>query len=183
MPLDVLSIKSGAKSGSQTRPAANPETLVDAPFLRSVADLAESRGDARFTPGGGVMFDRPLSRDERRALPDPADIAPRFLDLPTHRHQREMTRNPEYANLVAKYTIPHFRTGYRMVIIPLTRALTADDLRLIADAAETFGHGTIRLTANVSLRLPNVPEALLRPLFATLKRGGLFSAAPRQIAA
>lgn len=170
MPLDIL-------------PPANPETLADAPFLRAVADLAETRGDARFTPGGGVMFDQPLSRDDRGTLPRPQDIAPRFLDLPVDRHRREKAQRPEFARLVAKYTIQHLRPGYRMVIIPLIRPLSAADLRLIADMAETFGHGTIRLTANVSIRLPNVPEALLRPLFTALRRGGLYDAGSVQLAA
>lgn len=179
MPLDILSIT----SAPETRAAANPETLVDAPFLRAVADLADDRGDARFTPGAGVLFDRPLTRDERRALPEPGDIAPRYLDLPVDRHRRALAQHPEFAGLVAKYTIPHYRAGYRMVIIPLTRPLSAGDLRLIADAGETFGHGTIRLTADVSIRLPNVPEALLRPLFAALTRGGLYDAVPQKMAA
>ncbi len=156
--------------------AAFPQSqsdLLDAPFLRAIADLADSRGPARFTPGGGVLFSKPLSREERKALPVVEANDVRYIDLPQDRFQATRASNPAFRTFIDSYTVPHMRAGYRLVVIPLTHGLDAAQLRAIADAAEAFGHGTIRLTADVSIRLPNVPSALLRPLFAALSKTGL----------
>jgi len=147
--------------------------VLDPALLRHLADLAETRGNLRFTPGGGVLFDKPLSRQERRALPEPSQNAPRFLDLPQARFHAHYHSSADFRNLVDLFTVAHVQPGYRLVVIPLQSALSAQALRALADLAETFGHATLRLTANVSIRLPNVPNALLRPLFAGLLAAGL----------
>jgi nitrite/sulfite reductase ferredoxin-like protein len=149
--------------------------VLDAPYLHAIAHLADTRGAALFTPGGGVLFAKPLSREDRAALPVPQDEKPRFIDLPLDRFKADYARLPEFTKLVDRFTIPHIQNGYRLVVIPLAGRLDADQLHAIAKAAETFGHGNIRLTADVSIRLTNVPEALLRPLFATLLKVGLLA--------
>jgi len=159
-----------------TPPAATSDSLIDAPYLRAVAELAQTRGNVRFTPGGGILFHTPISRDERRALPEPQNIPPRYIDLPMDRFNRVVAAKSAFGDLVAKYTVPHLRDGYKLVVIPLSGPLSASQLRTIANCAETFGHGTLRLTADVSIRLPNVPAALLRPLFRLLEASGLVSA-------
>lgn len=150
--------------------------LLDAPYLRALADLAETRGDLRFTPGGGVLFDRPIRREERAALPPVGRVAPRFLDLPGDGFARALARNADFRAFVERHSVRHRRPGYRLVVIPLSGRLDPAQLRAIADAAETYGHGAIRLTADVSIRLPTVPEALLRPLWRHLRRAGLLGA-------
>lgn len=157
--------------------------ILDPNSLNAIADLAQSRGPARFTPGGGVLFDKPLSRDEARRLPLPVDTVPRFIDLPQDRFRIAYAANPAFRTFVDGYTVAHIKPGYRLVVIPLKGALDAAQLRAIANAAEAFGHGTIRLTADVSIRLTNVPNALLRPLFAALGKVGLLAGHNRQLAA
>jgi hypothetical protein len=171
-------------------PSTAPSTLpqsqsdrLDAPFLRAVADLADTRGAATFTPGGGVRFSKPLSKDERATLPAAQKTPSRFLDLPLDRFQASYNSSLNFRALVDRFTIPHIQPGYRLVLIPLSGGLTASQLRAIADVAESFGHGTIRLTADVSIRLPNVAAALLRPLFAALTKAGLLETPQIQLAA
>ncbi len=147
--------------------------ILDAPLLNAIADLAESRGAVRFTPGGGVLFDTPATRAERAALPTPRPHPPRLLELPSDRFTTSYENRPTFRTFVDRFTLAHSHHGYRMVIIPLDHRLSAPELRAVAEAAEAFGHGTIRLTADVSIRLPNVPLALLRPLFETLQKAGL----------
>ena len=156
---------------------------LDAPYLRALAELAESRGDLRFTPGGGVLFDSPMRREERAALPPVTRAAPRFLDLPGDGFRRALARDAGFAAFARDFTVAHRRAGYRLVVIPLAGRLSPDQLRAIADAAEIYGHGTIRLTADVSIRLPNVPEALLHPLYRHLQRAGLSGQKPHDLAA
>jgi len=150
--------------------------ILDAARLRAIANLAKSRGNVRFTPGGGVLFDTPATPAERRALPAAVNHAPRFIDLPRDRFQVTLAARPDFRAFVDAMTIAHSRAGYRLVVIPLDRPLSGADLLVIADLAEAFGHNTVRLTADVSIRLPNVPEALLRPLFDGLRRAGLTGA-------
>ena len=156
-------------------------------WLRAVADLAEGRAAVRFTPGAGVLLDhpvnRPLSRDERAHLPEIAERPVRLADLPRDRFLAARRFDPAFDAFVQRYTVPHAEAGYRLVVIPLDHALSAGELRTIADIAENLGHGTIRLTADVSIRLPNVPEALLRPLWRQLVRAGLIERPKRAIAA
>jgi len=157
-------------------PAATGESLIDGAYLNAIADLADSRGPAHFTPGGGILFDSPITREERLSLPAPTNSAPRFVDLPQDRFAATLARRPKFRDFVANYTVPHLRAGYRLVVIPIVGGLTADQLRAIASAADAFGHGTLRLTAGVSIRLPNVPTALLRPLLRALDAADLVTA-------
>ncbi|MCA8868084.1 MAG: hypothetical protein KDA67_05495 [Rhodobacteraceae bacterium] len=161
----------------------NPESLIDAAWLRAVARLAASGGDARFTPGGGVLLDRPLSNQDRLSLPAPKNNPPRWLDLPDDRFRAHYRANSDFRSFIDSFTVAHARKGYRLVVIPLGRPLSARQLLTIAACAEDFGHGSLRLTADVSIRLPNVPVALLRPLYDSLARARLFAEQPAEMAA
>jgi len=161
----------------------NPDSVLDVARLRAIAKLAETRGDVRFTLGGGVLFDTPMTKAERLALPvsQIADVA--YLDLPQDRFNRARAQDPAFTGFLNAFTVPHTRDGYRLVVIPLTGRLSAAKLAAIADAAETFGHGSVRVTPDVSIRLPNVPSALLRPLFGLLQAAGLIDPKPARLAA
>ncbi len=169
-----MTIADNSLAGTKA-PAATPENLIDATYLRAIANLAETRGDVRFTPGGGVLFDTPITKQERLSLPAPKNPTPRFAELPQDRFRRTAKHDDRFEQFVEKLTVLHVREGYRLVMIPLSGRLSPKQLRIIADSAETFGHGTLRLTADVSIRLPNVPVALLRPLFKFLTTGGLLN--------
>ncbi|MDQ7079187.1 MAG: hypothetical protein Q9M41_00790 [Paracoccaceae bacterium] len=170
--------------------ATPPTVLINADsdvlspaWLRAVAELAQGRGPVRFTPGGGVLLDRPLSRQERLKLPPIQELHPHLINLPNDRFASARRADAEFDAFVSRYTVAHAYAGYRLVVIPIAGGLDAAQLRAIADMAEAFGHGIIRLTADVSIRLPNVPEALLRPLWRKLTRVGLIHAGSRAKAA
>ncbi len=158
--------------------SASNSDLLDAPYLHAIAALADRRGAVRLSSGGGVQFAQPLGREDRAALPVPRDVAPRFLNLPKDRFRAEYDRFGIFHDQVDRFTIAHIQPGYRHVVIPLVGRLDSAQLRAIAKAAETFGHGTIRLTLDAAIHLPNVPEALLRPLFTTLNQVGLLAGDP-----
>ncbi|NOX39717.1 MAG: hypothetical protein GXP05_04165 [Alphaproteobacteria bacterium] len=151
--------------------------------LRAIATLSDVRGDVRFTPGGGVLFDTPISRAERDSIAQPIETPARLIDLPQDRYNLTYAQNSEFRAFIDGYTVAHARNGYRLVVIALQSAIRPAQLRLIADVAEVFGHSTIRLTAGVSIRLPNVPVALLRPLWSKLDAAGLLSVGARKLAA
>lgn len=161
----------------------NPDSLLDAPRLRAIAALARTRGDVRFTLGGGVLFDTPMSKEERLALPPAQATEVAFLNLPQDRFNRARATDQDFAAFVAGFTVPHAVAGYRLVVVPLATRLSARQLTAIADAAEAFGHGALRLTADVSIRLPNVPVALLRPLYRALKAAQLIESKSARLAA
>ncbi len=170
-------------TGADKTAIQSESDVLDPAYLRAVADLADGRGAVRFTPGGGVILDKPLNREERKALPLPVEIPARFLDLPQDRFHRAYNANREFAAFIDRYTVPHMRPGYRLVVIPAAAPLSAAQLRLIADIAEAYGHSTIRATAGVSIRLPNVPVALLRPLASALIKAGLWQNGEERLAA
>jgi len=151
--------------------------------LRAIAALSDTRGDVRFTPGGGVLFDTPISREERKSIPEPSENSARLIDLPQDRFKQAYAHNSAFRSFVDGFTVAHSRDGYRLVVIPMQSGITPSQLRLIADVAEAFGHSIIRLTAGVSIRLPNVPIALLRPLWSKLDAAGLLLAGAQKLAA
>jgi len=161
----------------------NQDSLLDVARLRAIAALADTRGNVRFTQGGGVLFDTPMTRTERVSIPAPQATAVRYLDLPQDRFHRDLAKNAGFAAFVRAFSVAHMRAGYRLVVIPLSGRLSGAQLRAIADMAEAFGHSSLRLTADVSIRLPNVPVALLRPLYAGLRAAGLASGEPARLAA
>lgn len=160
-----------------------PDNHFDPHLLCAIADLAETRGDVGFSPGGGLLFDTPATKAERMGLPIPVNAKSRFLDLPQDRYQTALKADSAFQSFVDAFTIPHVQPGYRLVVIPLTGRLSPSKLRAIGNAAETFGHGVIRVTPDVSIRLPNVPTALLRPLHKALVKAGLLTQATDRIAA
>ena len=162
---------------------AVPGNLFNADRLVRIANIAETRGDVGFTPGGGVLFDTPATKEERAALALTGYSAPRLTALPEDRFAFNMNKNPAFRSFVKSFTVPRTEPGYRLVVIPLQGRLTPEQLRVIAHSAKAFGHDEIRITAGVSVRLPNVPTALLRPLFKALVTAGLLVEQSERLAA
>ena len=74
----------------------NPDSLLDVSRLRAIAELAKTRGDVRFMLGGGVLFDTPMTKAERLALPAPQVADVEYLDLPQDRFARARTQDPAF---------------------------------------------------------------------------------------
>lgn len=180
MQTQAIEITNHHQPSASSEPAEN---ALDPQQLLTIADLAEARGDVRFTPGGGILFDTPMKKTERATLPAAKPEHIRYLDIPAERFEKALKRNPGLKHKVERFTVAHPQAGYRLVVVPLQGRLNPDQLRAIADAAVTYGHGSIRLTADVSIRFPNVPTALLRPLFRTLEQVGLYQLENSRLAA
>ncbi|MCB1409988.1 MAG: nitrite/sulfite reductase, partial [Rhodobacteraceae bacterium] len=77
---------------------------------------------------------------------------------------------------------PHRDAGHAIVTISLKAHgatpgdVTSDQMRLIADLAERFGHGDIRFTHEQNIVLPHVARGDLPALHRALKAQGLATA-------
>jgi sulfite reductase (NADPH) hemoprotein beta-component len=82
----------------------------------------------------------------------------------------------------ARRATPHKVPGYRAVTVSLKAHgvapgdATAEQMRVVADAADRFGFGEIRVSHHQNLVLPDVERDALPALYASLKAAGLSSA-------
>jgi sulfite reductase (NADPH) hemoprotein beta-component len=86
---------------------------------------------------------------------------------------------PGFAAWVARSVTPHKVAGYRSVTVSLKAHgvapgdATADQMRVVADAADRFGFGEIRVSHHQNLVLPDVERDALPELYAVLKAAKL----------
>ena len=108
-----------------------------------------------------AMFDEPLEPAES-AAPDRSD--------------------PDFALWMDRNTHPHKLPGYISAVISLKPVggipgdATADQMRLIADLAERYGNGELRVTHTQNIVLPHVRQAELHGLWSALEPAGLGAA-------
>jgi sulfite reductase (NADPH) hemoprotein beta-component len=124
-----------------------PSTLTDAALAQARAAFAP--------PPYRTLVDDP-------ALPDAA-----------------LSDQPGFAAWTARSVTPHKVPGYRAVTVSLKAHgvapgdATAAQMRAVADAAERFGFGEIRVSHHQNLVLPDVERAALPELHALLKAARL----------
>ncbi|MEI7444024.1 MAG: nitrite/sulfite reductase [Burkholderiales bacterium] len=86
---------------------------------------------------------------------------------------------PGFAAWAARSVTPHKVPGYRAVTVSLKAHgvapgdATSEQMRAVADAAERFGFGEIRVSHHQNLVLPDVERTALPELFALLKAAKL----------
>jgi sulfite reductase (NADPH) hemoprotein beta-component len=86
---------------------------------------------------------------------------------------------PGFAAWAARSVTPHKVPGYRAVTVSLKAHgvapgdATSEQMRVVADAAERFGFGEIRVSHHQNLVLPDVERAALPELHAMLKAAKL----------
>ncbi|MBL8655997.1 MAG: nitrite/sulfite reductase [Altererythrobacter sp.] len=108
-----------------------------------------------------AMFDEPLEPAES-AAPDRSD--------------------PDFALWMDRNTHPHKLPGYISAVISLKPVggipgdATADQMRLMADLAERYGNGELRVTHTQNIVLPHVRQAELHGLWSALEPAGLGAA-------
>lgn len=89
---------------------------------------------------------------------------------------------PGFAAWAKRSVHPHRVAGYAAVVISLKAHgvapgdATSDQMRAVADAAEAFGFGEIRVSHHQNLVLPDVEQRSLPALHALLKKHGLATA-------
>ena len=111
------------------------------------------------------------------APPDYESVPALSADFARHR-----LAEPEFVQWVRTNTAPHKQPGYSIVTISLKPEggipgdATAAQMEVVADLAEAFGYGEIRVTKEQNLVLPDIKQFELHALWEALKRSGLASA-------
>ena len=121
--------------------------------------------------------DQKLLADIREAFAPPA-----FRTAPTDAYDAFYKADPVFRAWADTNLSPHRNAQYAIVTIS-TKAhgqtpgdATSDQMRLIADLAETYGHGDIRISHEQNVILPHVAKADLPAIHAQLMKAGLGTA-------
>jgi sulfite reductase (NADPH) hemoprotein beta-component len=121
---------------------------------------------------------------------DPALVAeieaafapPAFVALPQGSYERAYAADPIFRSWVDTNIAAHHRADYAIATISLKPIggtpgdATAEQMRVVADLAETYGHDEIRVSHEQNLVLPHLPRADLPAVHATLRAAGLATA-------
>ena len=121
--------------------------------------------------------DQKLLADIREAFAPPA-----FRDAPVDAYDAFYKADPVFRAWADTNLAQHRNPDYAIVTIS-TKAhgqtpgdATSDQMRLIADLAEAYGHGDIRISHEQNVILPHVHKGDLPALHAALVKGGLGTA-------
>ncbi|MBP7001278.1 nitrite/sulfite reductase [Amaricoccus sp.] len=107
---------------------------------------------------------------------------PAFVALPTDGFERAYAVDPGFRSWVDVNVEAHRRDDYAIATISLKPLggtpgdITSDQMRLVADLAETFAHDELRTTHEQNLVLPHLPKAHLPTVYAALKAAKLATA-------
>ncbi len=108
--------------------------------------------------------------------------APDFVRRDTAPFEAARAADPVFRAWADTNLAPHRAEGYAIATISLKAHgatpgdATAGQMRLVADLAEEFGHGEIRVSHEQNLVLPHVHKADLPEIHARLKAAGLATA-------
>ena len=95
---------------------------------------------------------------------------------------RDAGRNPDFARWMHINTRPHKAPGYAIAVISLKPTggapgdATGAEMRAMADAADAYSFGELRVSAEQNVILPNVKKADLFALWQDLAKAGLGTA-------
>ncbi|MGF1476340.1 MAG: nitrite/sulfite reductase [Geminicoccaceae bacterium] len=132
------------------------------------------------------------SMDGPDLAPDPAEVArieayfqpPEFEALADHSAEldRATASDEKFARWVETNTAPHRRTGYAILTVslkPIGEApgdASANQMRVLADLAETYGHDQLRVSHEQNIVLPHVRKRDLPAIYERLQAAGLATA-------
>ncbi|MCA3130460.1 MAG: nitrite/sulfite reductase [Betaproteobacteria bacterium] len=110
--------------------------------------------------------------------------APAYESLADHdaAHERELARSQPFARWVGRSVRPHRVPGYRAVVISLKKTgvppgdATAEQMERVAQWAERFGFGEIRVSHEQNLILSDVRVRDLHTLWSEARAAGLATA-------
>ena len=112
-----------------------------------------------------------------------ADFAPPgFIEADPSEFKRRRSRDSSFRIWSSTNLARHRIAGYAIVTISLKPVAgtpgdaSADQMRTIADLAESFGHDEIRVSHEQNIILPHVPKAFLPQIYDRLKESGLATA-------
>ncbi len=121
--------------------------------------------------------DQKLLADIREAFAPPA-----FRDAPVNAYDAFHTADPVFRAWVDTNLTRHRNDQYAIVTVSLKAPgktpgdATSDQMRLLADLAERYGHGDLRISHEQNVILPHVHKSDLPVLHAALVKAGLGTA-------
>ena len=140
--------------------------------LDEIRDLVEAEFPHRRAAFSGV------DQDWRDRI-DAAFVTPSLTARDTAPYQDARAANPVFAAWVDTNVTPHKHADHGIVTISLKAHgatpgdASADQMRVVADLAETYGHGDIRVSHAQNLVLPHVALADIPAVHAALREAGL----------
>ncbi|MFC3628466.1 nitrite/sulfite reductase [Paracoccus angustae] len=108
--------------------------------------------------------------------------APAFRNGPTDGYEAERAKNGAFRSWTDTILHPHKIDGYASVIVTFkTHGATpgdasADQMRLLADLADRYGHADLRISHDQNVVLPHVHKSDLPAVYAALHGAGLATA-------
>jgi len=135
--------------------------------------------EARFEQirGGFTGIDQRLLAEIEQAFAPPA-----FREAPTAAFDAALERDAAFRAWCDTNLTPHRQPGYAIVTVSLKAHgatpgdATARQMRLIADLADDYGHGEIRISHEQNIILPHVRKADLHAVYRALVPAGLGTA-------
>ena len=107
---------------------------------------------------------------------------PPFRTAPTDAYDQFYRADPVFRAWADTNLTPHHHDGYAIVTISIKAHgatpgdATSDQMRLMADLAETYGHGDLRISHEQNVILPHVHKSDLPVIHAALSKAGLGTA-------
>ena len=135
---------------------------------------------SRLEGGPGRLTDAEMARVSRHFAPPPYQSADdHTLVVDAQALAQASANQPGFARWLERNVHEHRQPGYACVTISLKRAgqppgdATSDEMRLVADLAQRYSFGEIRVSHHQNLVLAHVRRIDLPPLHAALKCAGL----------
>lgn len=108
--------------------------------------------------------------------------APSFRNAPVDGYEAERQANPAFRSWSDTNLHQHRVDGYASVVVTFKAPgqtpgdASADQMRLLADLAERYGHHDLRVMHDQNVALPHVHKSDLPALYAALREAGLATA-------
>ncbi|WGI20780.1 nitrite/sulfite reductase [Amylibacter sp. IMCC11727] len=143
--------------------------------IETIRDLVEERFTIQRAAFGG--YDQKLFAEIKKAFAAPAFISASldgFLDA--------QNKDGAFRSWVDTNLSAHREADYSIVTISIKAHgqtpgdATADQMRVLADIAEEFGHNELRISHEQNVILPHVHKSHLPAIYARLKEAGLATA-------
>ncbi|MBR2657501.1 MAG: nitrite/sulfite reductase [Loktanella sp.] len=143
--------------------------------IEAIRDLVEERFTA--IRAGFSGYDQELLAQIEQSFAPPA-----FVTKATDGYEAARLANPAFRSWTDTNLAAHKAAGYAIVSISIKKHgatpgdATSDQMRALADLAETYGHGELRISHEQNVILPHVHQSDLPAVYAALRKADLATA-------
>jgi len=143
--------------------------------LEKIRDLVEKRFNTLRPEFGGV--DQALLREIEAQF-----AAPAFVKRSTDAYEQARATNAAFRSWTDTNLAAHKAEGYAIVSISIKKHgatpgdATAEQMRIMADLAERYGHSELRISHEQNVNLPHVHKSDLPAVYAALREADLATA-------